>query len=84
MSAKGSVLKRVRQSEKRKLRNKHYRSLLHSTAKKVLSENKKEKAVEELSAAFKVIDKIAAKKVIHKRKASNKKSALSKHVNSLK
>ena len=29
MSAKGSVLKRVRQSEKRKLRNKHYKSKLN-------------------------------------------------------
>ena len=84
MSAKGSVLKRVRQSEKRRSRNKHYKSLLNSTAKKVLSQDKKEKAIEELSGAFKIIDKIAAKKIIHKKKASNRKSTLSKYVNSLK
>ena len=84
MSAKGSVLKRVRQAEKRRVRNKHYKSLLSSTTKRVLSEGEKEKALEELSSAFKVIDKIASKKVIHKKKASNKKSLLAKHVNSLK
>ena len=84
MSAKGSELKRVRQSEKRRVKNKHYKSLLNTTVKKVLSKDKKDEALKDLNAAFKVIDKIASKKVIHKKKASNKKSVLAKHINSLK
>ena len=46
-------------------------------------EDKKD-APSELSKAQKVIDKIAAKGVIHKKKAANKKSSISKHLNSLK
>ena len=84
MSAKGSELKRVRQSIKRKERNKHYKSLLTTTVKKILSKEKKDEALKDLNGAFKIIDKIASKKIIHKRKASNKKSILAKHVNSLK
>ncbi|MAV63851.1 MAG: 30S ribosomal protein S20 [Candidatus Marinimicrobia bacterium] len=83
MSAKGSELKRVRQSIKRRDRNKHYKSLLSSTVKKVLSINKKEDALEAFSQASKTIDKIAAKGIIHKNKASNKKSKLRSYINSL-
>ena len=84
MSAKGSELKRVRQSIKRKEKNKHYKSLLNTTVKKILSKEKKDDALKDLNSAFRIIDKIASKKIIHKRKASNKKSILAKHVNSLK
>ena len=84
MSAKGSELKRVRQSIKRKEKNKHYKSLLNTTVKKILSKEKKDDALKDLNGAFRIIDKIASKKIIHKRKASNKKSILAKHVNSLK
>ena len=34
--------------------------------------------------AFKIIDKVASKGVIHKNKAANQKSRISKHINSLK
>ena len=84
MSAKGSELKRVRQSLKRKKRNKHYKSLFNTTLKNILSKKKKEEGLKDLNTAFKTIDKIAAKGIIHKKKAANKKSVLSKHVNSLK
>ena len=83
MSAKGSELKRVRQSIKRQKKNKHYKSLLNSTVKKVFSINKKEDASTALKDATKIIDKIASKGIIHKKKASNKKSKLSKYVNNL-
>ena len=82
MSAKGSELKRVRQSNKNRKRNKHYKSLLSSTIKKVKSLDKKD-AQTELKNAIKTIDKIAAKGIVHKKNASNKKSKLTKHVNQL-
>ena len=83
MSAKGSELKRVRQSIKRREKNRHYKSVLSSTIKKVLSMDKKDEASKALKDATKKIDKIASKGIIHKKKASNKKSKLSKHVNKL-
>ena len=73
MSAKGSELKRVRQSIKNRARNKHYKSLLSTTIKKVMSADKKN-AESELKSAIKTIDKIASKGIIHKKNASNKKA----------
>ena len=83
MSAKGSELKRVRQANKARDRNKSYLSKLNTTSKKVLATTKKDDGLKELSNAIKTIDKIASKKIIHKNKAANKKSTLFKHVNSL-
>ena len=84
MSAKGSVLKRVRQATKGRQKNRHYKSLLNSTLKKTLTIKDKENSTEELRKAQKIIDKIASKGVIHKKKAANKKSKLSKLFNNLK
>ena len=82
MSAKGSVLKRVRQSLKNKARNKHYKSILSTVSKKVKNATKKDS--EELyNLAAKTIDKIASKGVIHKNKAANRKSRLKKFINQL-
>jgi len=83
MSAKGSELKRVRQANRARLRNKSYLSKFNTASKRVLATSKKEDGLNELSNAIKTIDKIASKNIIHKNKASNKKSKLYKHVNSL-
>tara|TARA_X000000368_G_scaffold330696_1_gene267795 strand:- start:487 stop:738 length:252 start_codon:yes stop_codon:yes gene_type:complete len=83
MSAKGSELKRVRQSIKANLVNKTYKSKISTAIKKVLSENKKDLAEKKLNDAVKLIDKVASKGIIHKNKAANKKSNLYKHINSL-
>ena len=80
MSAKGSELKRVRQSIKNRLRNKHYKSILSTVSKKVRNA-KKEDVESEYKNAVKTIDKIASKGIIHKKNASNKKSRLRKHIN---
>ena len=84
MSAKGSELKRVRQSRKANEYNNHYKSMMKTYIKKALSSTKKDEATSLKDEAFKVIDKVASKGVIHKNKAANQKSRISKHVNSLK
>tara|TARA_B100001029_G_C14597628_1_gene202303 strand:+ start:233 stop:487 length:255 start_codon:yes stop_codon:yes gene_type:complete len=83
MSAKGSELKRVRQSRKANEYNNHYKSMMKTSIKKVLNSTKKEDANTLKSEAFKIIDKVASKGVIHKNKAANQKSRISKHVNTL-
>ncbi|MAN35646.1 MAG: 30S ribosomal protein S20 [Candidatus Marinimicrobia bacterium] len=83
MSAKGSELKRVRQSRKANLINKSYKSKISTAVKNVLNENKKDLAEKKLNEAVKLIDKVASKGIIHKNKAANKKSNLYKHLNSL-
>jgi len=83
MSAKGSELKRVRQSIKSNLTNRAYKSQVNTLIKKVLTETKKKDAENSLKEAVKLIDKVASKGIIHKNKAANKKSSLYKHINSL-
>ena len=84
MSAKGTVLKRVKQSRKANARNKHYKSLVKTVTKKVLNESKKEEASKSATKAFSAIDKAASKGIIHKKKAANQKAKISKHLNNIK
>lgn len=79
-----SAKKRVRQTAKRRLRNKSYKTRVKNSVKKVLAaiEAKEEKEVvnELLSSAFSVIDKAAKKGVIHRNNADRKKAKLTKRV----
>ena len=84
MSAKGSELKRVRQSRKANTRNKAYKAKINTSVKKVLSATKKEDALKSLNSAVSLIDRVASKGIIHKNKAANKKSNIYKKVNNLK
>ena len=84
MSAKGTVLKRVRQSIKANARNKQYKSAMKTAIKKVLNAENQEKAIEMANQAFSTIDKVASKGVIHKNKAANQKSKISKHLKNTK
>ena len=80
MSAKGSELKRVRQSRKANSRNRHYKSKMNTTIKKFLALDKKE-AEKVFSDVIKMVDQICSKGIIHKNKANNKKSRLAQHIN---
>lgn len=75
-----SAKKRVRQTAKRRLRNKSYKTRVKNSIKKVLVaiEEKKEKdeVMELLNSSFSIIDKAAKKGVIHKNNASRKKARL--------
>ena len=84
MSAKGSELKRVRQSRKANEYNSHYKTMMKTSIKKVLSSTTKEEGQPLKNEAFKVIDKVASKGVIHKNKAANQKSRITKFINTLK
>ena len=77
-----SQIKRNRQNEKRRLRNKAVRSELRTRAKSAVSafETGAENSAESLRLALKRIDKAAAKGVIHKNQAANRKSRLMKRV----
>jgi small subunit ribosomal protein S20 len=82
-----SALKRARQNETRRLRNKSSKSIVKNTVKelKTAANNKenKESEVKRLDSAKSVIDKAAKKGIIHKRTAARKISRLSKLVNSI-
>ena len=80
MSAKGSALKRVRQSTKANKKNRHFKSKMNTTVKKFLSSDKKD-AKKDFSSVIKMIDQITSKGIIHKNKANHKKSKLANYLN---
>lgn len=78
-----SAKKRIKTSEKKRVRNKAALSKVKTLVKKVFSLEDKVEAEAVLKEATKVLDKTAAKGKIHKNNAARKKSALTKHVNKL-
>ena len=80
---KGQI-KRNRQNEKRRLRNKGIRSEINSRVKTALKNGESgETSSEDLQEAVKKIDKAVAKGILHKNTAARKKSRLSRKLNSL-
>jgi len=77
MSKKPSVAKRIRQAEDARQRNKHYKSMVKTTVKKVQGATTRSEAEGLLREAVAVIDSVAGKGVIHKNNAAHKKSRLS-------
>ncbi len=79
-----SQIKRNRQNEKRRLRNRQVRSELGTRTKAALeaADEGADDADELVKAAVKRIDKAAQKGVLHKNTAARKKSRLLKRVSS--
>ncbi len=77
-----SQIKRNRQNEKRRVRNKSVRAELRTRTKSAVlaAEAGAEDSVELLRLAVKRIDKAAARGVIHKNTAANHKSRLVRRV----
>ena len=81
-----SALKRMRQDEQRRLRNRHYKTTMRTMIKRVreaVAERDRERALFALSQAIPIIDKAASKGVIHWRNAARKVSRLTRLVNTL-
>ena len=78
-----SAEKRMRQDEKRRKHNKSRKSRVRSKIKKLRSLDDKAEAQELLNDVKGDLDRLAAKGIIHKNKAANRKSKLEKHVDSL-
>jgi small subunit ribosomal protein S20 len=78
-----SALKRIRQSNARRLHNKYYAKTARNAVKLLRTTKEKSEAEALLPKVSSMLDKLAKKNVIHKNKASNLKSKLAKHLNSL-
>ncbi len=75
--------KRIRQTEVRKENNKYYAKTTRNALKALRTTTNKEEAATQLPKLTSMLDKLAKKNIIHKKKASNLKSSLVKHVNGL-
>jgi small subunit ribosomal protein S20 len=78
-----SSKKRIRQSEIRRVENRYHARTMRNSLKKLCNTSEKTEAEELAPKVFSMLDKLAKKNVIHKNKAGNLKSNISKHIASL-
>ena len=79
-----SALKRIRSNAAKRLRNRYQAKTTRRAIKKLRGTLSKEEAAPLLGKVISMLDRLAKKNVIHKNKASNNKSKLTKFVNALK
>lgn len=75
-----SALKRIRSNEAKRLRNKYQFKTTRTFIKRLRSTTDKKQGEELLVQVTSMVDKLAKKNIIHKNKAGNLKSQLTKHV----
>ncbi|MDD4592533.1 MAG: 30S ribosomal protein S20 [Parabacteroides sp.] len=78
-----SAIKRIRQTEKRRLHNRYYAKTARNAMKVLRSTEDKNEAQTQFPKVCAMLDKLAKKHIIHKNKAGNLKSELAKYVNKL-
>ena len=75
--------KDIRQSAKRRDRNRYYGKTTRNAIRSLLSLKDKKEAFEAMPKVVSMIDKLAKRNVIHRNKAGNLKSGIVKRVNVL-
>ncbi len=78
-----SALKRIRSNNAKRLRNRYQAKSTRTFIKKLRTTTDKASAEELLKQVSSMLDKLAKRNIIHKNKAANNKSKLTKYVNSL-
>lgn len=72
--------KDIRQSEKRRVRNRYYGKTTRNAMRKLLATTDEAAIQAELPKVMSMIDKLAKRNVIHRNKAANLKSGLAKRL----
>ncbi|WP_299288695.1 30S ribosomal protein S20 [uncultured Mucilaginibacter sp.] len=78
-----SAIKRVKANATKRLRNRYQAKTTRNAIKRLRGTMVKTEAIELLPRVISMLDRLAKKNVIHKNKASNNKSKLTKFVNAL-
>jgi len=78
-----SAIKRIRQTEKRRIHNRFYGKTMRNAVRQFRALDDKKVAEEKLPGIMSLIDKVARRSIIHKNKAANLKSKLTRHVSSM-
>ncbi|HAB41416.1 MAG TPA: 30S ribosomal protein S20, partial [Porphyromonadaceae bacterium] len=78
-----SSLKRIRQTESRRLRNRYYAKTARNAVRNLRKMTDKTEAATALVKVTAMLDRLASKNTISKNKASNLKSKLQRHVNKI-
>lgn len=78
-----SALKRIRQTATRTLRNKYQHKTTRNAIRDLRTSTDKKEAEAMLPKISSMLDKLSKRNIIHKNKAANVKSRLTKHVASM-
>ena len=78
-----SAIKRIRQTEVKTLRNRYYAKTMRNAVRKFRLLSDKKEAADSLPRMYEMIDRLSKKGVIHKNKAGNIKSRITKFANGL-
>ena len=78
-----SSIKRIRQTERRRLHNKFYAKVTRSAVRKLRATSEKDAAAAMLPKVASMLDKLAKRNIIHKNKAARNKSRLNQHIKAL-
>lgn len=78
-----SAIKRIRSNDAKRVENRYYAKTTRNAIKGIRTAADKKEAESKLSDVISMIDKLAKKNIIHKNKAGNLKSKLTKHVTAL-
>ena len=78
-----SSIKRIRQANTKRLRNRYYAKTARNAMRALRATEDKNEAKAMLPKVCSMLDKLAKKNVIHKNKSANLKSKLTKLVNKL-
>ena len=78
-----SAIKRIRQSDKRRLLNRYFHKTTRNAISKFRLIKTKKEALSMLPKICSMIDKLTKRNIIHKNKAANIKSKLTKHANAV-
>ena len=78
-----SALKRIRSNEAKRLRNKYQHKTTRNAVRDLRTVEDKKDAEIKLGNVISMLDKLAKNNIIHKNKAANLKSKLTKHVAAL-
>ncbi|MBQ6205168.1 MAG: 30S ribosomal protein S20 [Prevotella sp.] len=72
--------KRIRQTKTRNEHNRYYAKTMRNAVRKLRAMTDKEEAEKLYPSVQKMLDKLAKTNIIHKNKAANLKSSLTKHI----
>jgi small subunit ribosomal protein S20 len=78
-----STQKRIRANNVKRLRNRYYAKSTRTAVRGLRNTTDKKEAMEQLPRVISLVDRLAKRSVIHKNKASNLKSKLTKFVSRL-
>lgn len=79
-----SALKRIRQTAARRLRNRYQKKTARTAIKNLRAVHDKATASQMLPSVVSMLDKLAKRNLIHRNKAANLKSKLTRHINAMK